>query len=218
MKRFLAALLCLVMVLALIPACASAEYSTTSNRGVELVTPDAKDFFKTPFWCRLFRSDYIKGLYIMPKPETGNGHLGSVTLPGRVYVMAEKNGFYYFVTSTGKSGWAWNEWFDFDREKVSLAKGGGSKDTPLYPTLSNRGAELVFPEDDEYLEDSDTMTVKTEKPWGGIYLMPMPEKGHGNLGTIGCGEEVTILAECDGFYFFQTDDGRYGWNDESWFR
>ena len=89
----------------------------------------------------------------MPKPETGNGHLGSVTLPGRVYVLAEKDGFYFFVTANGKMGWAWNEWFDFDRDNTSLVKGGGEDDTPLYPTRSTSGSKLVFPNDDEYYDE-----------------------------------------------------------------
>ena len=216
MKRLLAALLCAMMVFLLLPASAVAEYSTTSNRGVELVTPEAEDLFETPFWCRLFVNDYVKGLYIMPKPETGNGNLGGITQPGRVYVTAEKNGFYFFVSSSGKMGWIWNEWFDFDRNKVSLAK-GGEDDAPLYPTLSTRGAELVFPDDDAYLEQAESGIVTTETPCGGIYLMPMPELGHGNLGTVGCDEEVTILAEDGDFCFFQTADGRYGWNSRDWF-
>ena len=218
MKRVLAALLCAILVLSLIPAFAAADYSTTSNRGVELETPAAEDFFQTPFWCRLFRSDYIKGLYIMPKPETGNGNLGSVTLPGRVYVLAEKDGFYFFVTASGKMGWAWNEWFDFDRDNTSLVKGGGEDDTPLYPTRSTSGSKLVFPNDDEYYDEAGTMTVKTKTKCGGIYLMPKPENGHGNLGTVACDEEVEVLAERDGYYFLHTADGRYGWNGTEWLK
>ena len=48
--------------------------------------------------------------------------------------------------------------------------------------------------------------------------MPMPESGHGNLGTVDGGEEVTVLAEKNGYYFFQTEDGRYGWNGKMWFK
>ena len=44
MKRLLAALLCVIMVFALLPAAASAEYSTTSNRGVDLEYPAERDF------------------------------------------------------------------------------------------------------------------------------------------------------------------------------
>jgi hypothetical protein len=47
--------------------------------------------------------------------------------------------------------------------------------------------------------------------------MPQPEKGHGNLGVVQSGEEVEVLAEQNGFYFFRTADGRYGWNGEKWF-
>ena len=48
--------------------------------------------------------------------------------------------------------------------------------------------------------------------------MPKPLTGRGNLGTVACGEKVTILAEQDGFCFFETADGRYGWNAEKWFK
>ena len=37
-------------------------------------------------------------------------------------------------------------------------------------------------------------------------------------GTVADGEKVTILAEKNGYYFFQTDDGRYGWNGKKWFK
>ena len=48
--------------------------------------------------------------------------------------------------------------------------------------------------------------------------MPMPEAKHGNLGGVEDGEEVTILADVAGFYFFRTEDGRYGWNGRMYFK
>ena len=111
MKRFVAALLCVMMLFAVFSVSALAEYSTTSNRGVELVRPETRDCFNTPFWCRLFSNDYVKGLYLMPMPETGHGNLGSVTAPGKVYVVAEKNGYYFFQTEDGRYGWNGKMWF-----------------------------------------------------------------------------------------------------------
>ena len=49
MKRIFSLLLCLVLVLALTPVFASADYSTTSNRGVELEYPAERDFFAKSF-------------------------------------------------------------------------------------------------------------------------------------------------------------------------
>ena len=216
MKRFFAALLCVMMLFAMFSVSALAEYSTTSNRGVALVLPETKDCFNTPFWCRLFSNDYVKGLYLMPMPETGHGNLGSVTAPGKVYVVAEKNGFYYCVTNDGKQGWIWNEWFDFDRDNTSLAKGDPDDEFEAYPTRSTRGTKLRFPAEDEYYETSETMTVETETVCGSIYLMPKAELGHGNLGIVRCGEDVKVLAERDGFLFLQTEDGRYGLNSGTW--
>ena len=218
MKKLLAALLCTVMIVMLLPVSAMAAYSTTSNRGDELVAPDAGNYFKTPFAAKIFHNDYVQAIYIMPEPETGHGHLGSVMTGKTVFVLGEQNGFFYFVAPNGNAGWAWNEWFDYDKDTVSLTKAKKSADVALYPTLSTKGAELTFPDDDAYWEETETKTVKTETKCGSIYLMPMPEKGHGNLGTVACGEKVTILAEQDGFYFFQTSDGRYGWNGPDWFK
>jgi hypothetical protein len=60
------------------------------------------------------------------------------------------------------------------------------------------------------------MTV-SELDSGRIHLMPTTMKGHGNLGVVASGEEVEVLAEQDGFYFFRTADGRCGWNGTRWF-
>ncbi len=217
MKRLLAALLCVVMVFALLPASAYA-YTDTSNRGAKLEEPEAGNYFKSPFWCRLFKSDYIEAMYIMPQPEKGHGNLGSVMTGSRVFVLGEQDGFFFFMTTGGQRGWAWHEWFDYDKELVSLKKADADDDAVLYATVSTRGFKLRMPSESDYLDEARTATVKTKTPCGSIYLMPKPSTGHGNLGTVACGEEVTILAEQDGFCFFQTEDGRYGWNGEKWFK
>ena len=217
MKRLMAALLCVMMVFLLLPASAYA-YNETSNRGAALVAPEEGNYFKTPFWCRLYNSEYIQSMYIMPMPEKGHGNVGTVATGSRVYVLGEQDGFFFFSTTGGQRGWAWHEWFDYDRTVVSLAKADADEEATLYPTVSNAGYKLSMPKEDEYLEESRTATVTTKPKCGSIYLMPKPSKGHGNLGTVACGEEVTILAEKNGFCFFQTADGRYGWNGEKWFK
>lgn len=216
MKRWIAALLCVMLLCALLPASAWADFDRTSNRGVELVLPEEKDCFNKPFWCRLFSNEYVQGLYLMPLPETGHGNLGSVTAPGKVYVVGEKNGFFYCVTNDGKQGWIWNEWFDFDRDNTSLAKGDPAEEFEGRPTRSTRGAKLSLPNEDEYYDEPETLTVQTKTACGSIYLMPKPETGHGNLGIVRCGEDVKVLAERDGFLFLETEDGRCGWNSGEW--
>ena len=87
-----------------------------------------------------------------------------------------------------------------------------------YSTTSNKGVELQYPAERDFYVKSFEAKVKTFEGGEGIYYMPMPESGHGNLGTVADGEEVTILAEKSGYYFFQTEDGRYGWNGKKWFK
>ena len=215
MKRLLAALLCAVMVLALLPVSAYA-YSTTSNRGTELQYPGDGDYFACPFEAKVKTFDGGEGIYLMPMPEKGHGHLGSVLSGKTVLILAEKNGYFFFETGRGYLGWNGSSWFDYKDEDVP-GKCGGSSEPADYPVFSSKGVRLSFPREDRYLDEAMTMTVKASHSTGSIYLMPMPEKGHGNLGTVLNGTEVTILAEQNGYYFFQTADGRCGWNGSRWF-
>ena len=218
MKRLVAALLCVMMIVLLLPTGAMAEYTAVSNRGDELQLPEAGNFFETPFYANVHLNDYIQAIYIMPQPETGHGHLGSVRTGSQVYVLGEQNGFFFFMKANGERGWAWAQGFYYDEENVSLKKAAADADVAIYPTRSTAGYKLRFPADDQYLAETRTGTVQTKTACGSIYLMPRPDKGHGNLGTVACGEEVTVLAENgDGYVFFQTADGRYGWNSEAWF-
>ena len=216
MKRVLAALLCVIAVLALFPVSAFA-YSTVSNKDVALVYPDENDYYVKPFEATVIEFEGGQAIYIMPKPEKGNGHLGSVACGKKVTILAEKNGYFFFVTSKGYYGWNGTGWFDYDKNDVGnkdyYAAGNNS-----YPQISTKGVRLVFPKDSQYYDEPFTMTVKASRSDGGIYLMPKPKSGNGNLGTVANGAKVTILAEKDGYYFFQTQDGRYGWNGQKWFK
>ena len=215
MKRLLAALLCVLMLCALLPASALAEYSTTSNRGVDLEYPGAGYYYYIPFAAQVQAYRENGAIYLMPMPEPGHGNLGTVATGTTVLVLAEKNGFFFVVTGDGRYGWNWNEWFEYEEDDVS-PKCGGKGGTLDYPLVSTYGARLVQPKDSELFDEPETMTV-AELSSGRIHLMPMPEKGHGNLGVIESGEEVEVLAERDGYYFFQTADGRRGWNGSRWF-
>ncbi len=91
------------------------------------------------------------------------------------------------------------------------------KPDPWYSDCSNTGDELVFPREREYLSTPYVATVYAIQRQISIYLMPMPQSGHGNLGTVGHGKRVLILAKSGGFLFFLTQDGRYGWNGAKYF-
>ena len=52
---------------------------------------------------------------------------------------------------------------------------------------------------------------------GWIYIMPKPKAGNGNLGILADWTYVTICAEKNGFVYFETDDGKAGWNGKSYF-
>ena len=216
MKKLLAALLCLAAVLTLFSASAMAAYSTTSNTGDELVYPEEKYYYKQPFEAKAKTFEGGNGIFIIPMPEAGHGYIGSVASGKTVTVLAEKNGFFFFVSSSGHLGWNGMCWFDYDEKKVG-GKYGGEAEPVDYPLFSTKGARLVFPADAQYFDEPLTKTVKASRPDGGIYLMPMPEKNHGNIGTVADGATVTILAEQGEFYFFQTADGLYGWNTQDWF-
>lgn len=215
MRRLLAALLCVIAILSLFPTSALA-YSTTSNKGVELVYPDEWDYYSTPITAKVKEWDGGKGIYIMPMPESGHGHLGSVKCGSKVTILAENNGYFFFVTSKGYYGWNGKKWFDFKESDIGQ-KGASSSSAHNYPTTSSKGKSLSFPSDKYYLSEPITAYVRASKDDGAIYLMPKPEKGNGNLGTVRNGQQVSILAEQGDFFFFETADGRYGWNGKKYF-
>ena len=217
MKRFFSAVLCLVLVFLLVPASALADYSTTSNRGDELQYPAERDFYVSPFNATVVYFSGGDGIYYMPMPESGHGHLGSIASGKKVTILAEKDGYFFFADSHGRCGWNCIGWFDYNKDDVK-GKCSGSSEPLESLTLSSKGARLVYPRQKEYFDEPLTMEVKSVNGCGAIYLMPMPESGHGNLGTIDVGEEVTILAEKYGYYFFETEDGRQGWNGKIWFK
>ena len=217
MKRFLAALLCVAALCLLFPASALAGYSTTSNRGVDLQYPAERDFYVQSFEATVKYFDGGDGIYYMPLPESGHGNLGTIASGKKVTILAEKNGYFFFMAKNGRCGWNGTNWFDYDKDDVKGKCGGSS--TPLESlTVSTKGARLIYPKDKFYFDEPKTMTVKASHKGGAIYIMPMPESGHGNLGTVDDGEEVSVLAEKNGYYFFETEDGRCGWNGKNWFK
>lgn len=216
MKRVFAALLCVILVLALLPASALAAYSTTAADGTVLVYPDEKDYYTRPFMAKVKTFEGGNGIYIMPLPESGHGTIGSVASGKKVTILAEKSGFFFFVTSNGHYGWNGTKWFDFKEEQRSV-KNRGAEGSFQYPTVSTLGVRLAFPEESAYLEEETSATVKTGREGGSIYLLPKAGDDNGIIGTVNEGETVTVLAEVGDYVFFQTEDGRYGWNHAKWF-
>ena len=86
-----------------------------------------------------------------------------------------------------------------------------------WSTTSNTGVDLVYPAASQYLDVPLSATVKASRENGSIYIMPMPKSGNGNLGTVKNGTAVTILAKKSDYYFFETPDGRMGWNGSRFF-
>ena len=82
-------------------------------------------------------------------------------------------------------------------------------------TVSTEDVELEFPKSKDMLSKLKTAKVKAKN--GAIYLMPVPKAGNGNLGKVRANKTVYLLAERNGFYFFMTKDGRFGWNGKKYF-
>ena len=213
MKRIISFLLCAVMFAFLATSAFADSYSSVSDKNVKLEYPEEKNYFAEPFEATVKASRKNGSIYIMPKAEAGNGHLGTVPNGETVLIMAEQSGYYFFMTEEAYCGWNGKKWFETDKhaeEKVfELNKS----------TVSDKGVDLEYPEDKDYYSTPFVMLVKSSRSdgHGSIYLMPKPEAGNGNLGTVKDGNAVLILAERSGYYFFQTDDGRQGWNGKNWF-
>ena len=182
-------------------------FPTVSNRGVELGLPSQDEYLKKPFQARVESSQQNGSIYFLPKPEKGNGHLGSVRSEIIVTILAKHGKYFFFETEDGRRGWNGKKWFAYYKDDH------GDYIIPDFRMVSSKGYKLRFPSSDIFLSQPFTQVTKTK-----LYLMPAPESGHGNLGTVGKGQIVTVLAKVGRFYYFCTDDGRYGWNGKKWFR
>ena len=206
MKRILVLLLCIMMAAALIPTNAYAE---VSDRGVELVLPEESEYFAEPFEARAETGRTDGSLPVMPKPAAGCGHLAAVPSGSTVTVLAQRGSYLFFETENGDKGWNRKGFFAYCTDE------NGDTVIPDYPMVSSMGYRLRFPNEKSYLAEPFTKVVSS---CGRIYLMPMPEEKHGDLGTVEDGDEVTVLADISGYYFFKTADGRYGWNGKVFFK
>lgn len=211
MKRILALLLCLAALLTMPAAALASCYSYVSDTGDKLVFPSSKNFYETAFPATV-KTENCKSIYIMPKPETGHGTLGTIAKDAEVTILAEEGGYFFFVTADGWYGWNGMSMFSYDE-----AAAKGARASWRFPVESDR-EELVLPEEDDYCRKPFVLFATDGVEKGAIYLMPQPEAGHGEIGRVRTGNPVLILAQHNGFYFFRTLDGRYGWNGMGWFR
>lgn len=211
MKKLLALLLCLAALLS-IPATALASgYSYVSDTKDKLTFPSSKAYFETSFEATV-TSETCKSIYIMPQPEAGHGELGTLPIGAEVTILAEQDGFFFFVTEDDCYGWNGTGWFSYEK-----AAAKGPRAPWLFPVESDNEA-LQLPEEEDYCRKPFVMYADDGREGGAIFLMPQPEAGHGDIGRLRTGKPVLVLAAHNGFYFFRTLDGRYGWNGLGWFQ
>ena len=86
-----------------------------------------------------------------------------------------------------------------------------------YTTVSTEGVELEFPDESDFLKTMKTAKARASRSGGSIYIMPMPEKGNGNLGNVMHTETVYLIAKSGSYYFFVTKEGHFGWNGTKYF-
>jgi uncharacterized protein YgiM (DUF1202 family) len=215
----------MLLLFGCLPVTALAGWSTTSNTGVDLVYPTAGQYLDTPLTATVKASRENGSIYLMPMPKSGNGNLGTVRNGTTVTILAQKSGYYYFVISDGRSGWNGAKFFTvIGPAEQGVPSGGNSgsgsdsgRRSAGWSTTSNTGVDLVYPTAGQYLAAPLSATIKASRENGSIYLMPMPKTGNGNLGTVRNGTTVTILAKKADYYFFETPDGRMGWNGSRFF-
>ena len=112
--RLFSLVICLVMVFTMFPVsadAASTSYSTRSSTKVLLVFPDYGSLLKEPLHAKVSGNQKNGAIYYVPKPESGNGNLGTVKKGTNVTIFAEDDGYYFFMTNSGRMGWNKVEYF-----------------------------------------------------------------------------------------------------------
>ncbi len=84
---------------------ASGTVKTKSNKGSTLVLPKENQMLSEPFRMQVDNGKSKGSIYIMPRNQAGHGHLGSVEVGTEVWIVAQTNDFYFFVTDDGQMGW-----------------------------------------------------------------------------------------------------------------
>ena len=88
-------------------------------------------------------------------------------------------------------------------EDVSLL----SRNSAITRISNTDKTELKLPAESSYLSEPYRAKLSNN-----IYIMPIPELGHGHLGIVDKGTDVVVVAKRNGYVFFVTYDGRMGWN------
>ena len=215
MKKLISLLLCVLLLGSMTVSAFALGYSFKSSTGEKLSFPRKSAYLEEPFQARVLGCDGERDIYIMPKAEAGHGVLGTLANDQVVTILAEYGGFYFFQTEQGYYGWNGAIFF----EAIADAEEEAEEPAETALPVSDTGDTLTLPAEDEYYATPRVKMVSMGSPEGkgAIYLMPMPEAGHGNIGTVKDTSTVLVLAEHQGFYFVQTVDGRQGWNGCGWF-
>ena len=110
-KRTLAMLLCVLAVFALFPTPAEAAtgYSTISSKKVPIQYPT--EYLDSVLLAKLKGGKKNNGVYMVPKPETGNGDMGTVKNGSNAIILAEEDEYYFWMTTSGKLGWSSKKYF-----------------------------------------------------------------------------------------------------------
>ncbi len=113
--RMLTLALCIVMVFTMFPVTADAassnSYSTRSSKKVLLVFPSSSDLLSEPLHAYVDGNQKNGGIYYYPKASTDNGVLGTVKDGTNVTIFAEDDGYYFFMTNSGRMGWNKKKFF-----------------------------------------------------------------------------------------------------------
>ena len=128
-----------------------------------------------------------------------SGHIETDT---EVWIVAETDYYYFFVTDDGWLGWNGKSYFYTDPETTHVDQ-RIIHDSSMAPTLS----------------DLETMAtsrnIKTRSNTG--VKLELPSQKEMLDEPFETDTEVWIVAETDYYYFFVTDDGWLGWNGKSYF-
>lgn len=109
--RILCTFLCVLSLISLLPvsADAAASYSTLSSKKVAIEYPET--YFSDVLVAKTTGGKKNNSIYLVPRPETGNGDMGTVKNGSNVVILAEENDYYFYMTTSGKLGWANQKYF-----------------------------------------------------------------------------------------------------------
>lgn len=91
---------------------ASGKANTKSNKNSYLVLPTEKQMLDQPFKAYTDNEKHSGSIYIMPKPESNHGYLGTVPVKTEVWIVAETDYYYFFATENGLIGWNGKSYFN----------------------------------------------------------------------------------------------------------